>query len=274
MPIVVKEAVNSRRFSENRKGARLERIFWVHGTDDPDAAVAADGVPRIDESYGILGNLFVASREVEVHRATGDEAEGLCQVSVSYESPEHATPPPDGETEFELSTLAQTEHVVRALAQTHFPGSADVGDLIGVNGDAVEGVDIYVPKVAYREIHERTTLTKGYRRTLSELTAKVNDAPFKGWNAGEVLFLGATARRRGADPWRIDFSFAVEPNRILVVETVSGAVNAPKNGWDYIWFAQARIASNNDTEIAHRIESAHVAQVYEYGNFSKLGIGT
>lgn len=274
MAVVVKEAVESRKYRKDRKGSTLERIFWVHGTDDPDVAQDANGIPRINDRYGSLEHLFCDALSVDVLKATGVEAEGLCKVSVIYkESTRETEQPPEGEVEFEISTLAQTEHVVRALGQANYPQTADVGTLIGVNGKDVEGVDIYVPKLSYREIHERDTLADGYLSTLIDCTAKVNENGWKGFEAGELIFMGATARRRGTGPWRVEYMFAAEKTVSVPIETVSGSQNVLKGGWDYLWFTQAKIASENDSIIQHKVQSAHVAQVYGRRNFTLLGIG-
>jgi len=44
------------------------------------------------------------------------------------------------------------------------------------------------------------------------LTGRVNQAAFKGFAAGEVLFLGASGSKRGDGDWEITFNYAASPN--------------------------------------------------------------
>lgn len=276
MAITVAEAVDSRSYSDTRKGGNLERTFIVTGTDDPEEAVESEDIPQLDEVYGGFDNLRVTGRKVDILKVTGDGDEGACKVTVSYETPETSNPPPEGEDEFEFSTMAQTEQRIRALAQINYPVDIDVGDIIGVDGDEIKGVDIYVPKLVYRESHERTSLSAAYRAILADTTGKINSDDFKGFSQGEVLFLGATARRSGSNPWRIEYQFAIERNASnLSFTTTSGVQVVPeKFGWEYMWFSRAKVSSGDDTVLKNVIEGVHLAQVYDWALFKNLGIGT
>jgi len=60
-------------------------------------------------------------------------------------------------------------------------------------------VDITVPVYSFSETHYNSLafVTESYKQTLFGLTGKVNNAAFKGFAAGEVLFLGASGSKRG-----------------------------------------------------------------------------
>jgi hypothetical protein len=96
-----------------------------------------------------------------------------------------------------------------------------------------EGFDIIVPTCNFSETHyiAVASVTKAYKATLVSLTGKVNNAKFRGFAAGEVLFLGASGSQRG-DDWEITFKFSANSN----------------------------------------VKGLKVAQVYESGDFSGLGI--
>lgn len=275
MSVVVEESVESRRYRDTKKDGELERIFLVHGTDDPDVAVAHPDIPQHDDTFGTFDNIVCAERQVEVIICTGAESEGLCKVTAYYRKPENAAaPPPSGESEYEWSSMVQTEHITRAIAQTNYPSSADVGDLIGVDGDDVEGVDILIPKPTYKEAHYRTAFTTRYMQTLMALSGRVNNKAFKGSNAGEVLFLGAVVQRTGTDPWRFEYSFAMSAAASIAVQTLNGNQTVAKGGWDYLWFRRARTSSGDDSTIKQEIDSAHLAQVYFEADFRALGLGS
>ncbi len=97
----------------------------------------------------------------------------------------------------------------------------------------------------------------------------MNNAAFKGFAVGEVLFLGASGSQRGADDWEITYRFAASPNVTgLAVGPISG-IN--KKGWEYLWVRYADAEDQN--VLVKQPIAAYVEQVYELGNFSTLGIG-
>ncbi|MCK4343502.1 MAG: hypothetical protein KAY37_17450 [Phycisphaerae bacterium] len=78
---------------------------------------------------------------------------------------------------------------------------------------SVEGVDIAVPVYHFSETHylPDAIVSPAYRGTLFSLTGKVNGGAFKGFAAGECLFLGAAGAKRGSGDWEITFRFAASP---------------------------------------------------------------
>jgi len=68
---------------------------------------------------------------------------------------------------------------------------------IGVTDTGVEGVEIVVPVYNFSETHYLPDgqVTQGYKLTLFGLTGKVNNGSFRGFAAGEVLFLGASGSK-------------------------------------------------------------------------------
>jgi hypothetical protein len=85
---------------------------------------------------------------------------------------------------------------------------------IGVTADSVEGVDITVPVYHFAETHylADAVVTLAYKLTLFALTGRVNNSAFKGFAAGECLFLGAAGTKRGSGDWEVGYRFAFSPN--------------------------------------------------------------
>ena len=107
---------------------------------------------------------------------------------------------------------------------------------------------------------------------LFQLTGRVNSAPYKGFQAGECLFLGASGSKRGEEDWEISFRFAASPNKTgLSVGDIGGI---DKKGWEYLWVRYADAEDPAAKSIVKRPAAVYVEQVYEYGDFSGLGIGT
>lgn len=175
---------------------------------------------------------------------------------------------------FEMS--GGTQHVTQSLqtvAKHARPGKnpPDFKGAIGVNGDSVEGTDVTVPVFRFSETYSIPAglVTHGYKVVLFHLTGRVNNAPFKGFAAGEVLFLGASGSRRGIEKWEISYQFAASPNAVgLQVGDIAGIA---KKGWEYLWVRYGDV--EDEKVLVKQPESVHVERVYEPGNFALLGIG-
>lgn len=119
----------------------------------------------------------------------------------------------------------------------------------------------------------RTTLSNEYRATLAALTGCVNTDGFEGQAAGEVLFMGATARKRGTEMWRVDYEFAILPNQAdIPIVTESGTIHAVKKGWQYLWLQEGRKGAAANAQVEYSVDSVHVATVYPTGAFAALGL--
>ncbi len=176
-----------------------------------------------------------------------------------------------------LRLRAATQHITQSLqtiVKKAKPGETapDFKQAIGVTTEEVEGVDITVPVYSFAETHyiANSLVTGAYKLTLFALTGKVNNATFKGFAAGEVLFLGASGSKRGDDEWEITFRFAASPN--VTGMTVGDITGVDKKGWEYLW---VRYTDAEDAKVLVKQPAAvYVEKVYESGDFSGLGIGT
>jgi hypothetical protein len=141
-----------------------------------------------------------------------------------------------------------------------------------VTTDSVEGADVTIPVYNFTETHMffDAVVDQAYKLTLFNLTGRTNNAAFKGFAAGEVLFLGASGSKRGSNLWEITFRFAASPN--VSGLTVGSITGIAKSGWDYLW---VRYADAEDQKVLVKQPIAvYVERVYESGNFAGLGIGT
>jgi len=157
---------------------------------------------------------------------------------------------------------------------------------IGVSEDKVEGVEVTSPTFQFSESHRITdaVMASGYKLTVFGLTGKVNNASFKGFAAGEVLFLGADGTKRGDEDWQITYSFACSPNAVNlnVGGNTSGYYGGSggsititsKLGWDYLWVRYADFEDATAFSLVKQPIAAYVERVYQFGDFSTLLIGT
>ena len=277
MPLTITELYETFDLTEGRREGRweeeLKRRFIIKGSDDPTSAVVRKLGPQRGERYAGDGSLtlYVISRSYKILKNGG--AAGAVELNVTYGPAERLPSPTEAEDEYELSTMAETVHIEEALSQNAYPSDLNgVGRAVGVNGDKIDGVDIYVPKGTYTQTKDRQ-LNAGYLRILQDLTGKVNRSPWKFWQPGEVLFLGANAKRKGDGIWRVQYSFSIQLNAQQSINASSGVLSFFKRGWEYLWFERAKTADGSGTAVEHKIEVAHVAQVYDTREFSLLGLG-
>lgn len=269
MPITVTEKFESRR-STTGDSPSAELGYTVRGTNDDLAARSAvesaspttyDNLPR---------------QAVSVEPVGPDHWD----ATVRYAPNQQSAPPQTGESVFSFDTGGGTQHITqsRATIGTYAaPGTSapNFQGAIGVTADSVNGVDITVPVYQFSETHylPAATVTEAYKVLLFTLTGKVNNNPFKGFAAGEVLFLGASGARRGTDPqddWEISFRFAVSPNVTgLAVGPISGI---SKQGWEYLWVRYADAQDTAANAIVKRPVAAYVERVYDTANLGAMGI--
>ena len=173
-----------------------------------------------------------------------------------------------------FDTTGATVHVTQSFGTNRFGTLApDFQGAIGVSDDKVDGVDITIPAYKFSETHyiPRIFVSTSYKNTLFQLTGKVNNASFKSFAAGEVLFLGSTGQRRGREDFEITYNFAASPNIGSIVFTPDITV-LDKEGWDYMWLYYADEVDGDAHRIVRRPKAAYVERVYERGDFGLLGL--
>ncbi len=183
------------------------------------------------------------------------------------------------EPTFSFDTGGGTMHRTQSiLTFSRTPANApDFGGAIEVDNEGnVNGVDVTMPVMYFSETHyfKNSKVTTSYKKRLGELTGTMNGSSFKGYAAGEVLFLGASGTRRGdkrKDLWEISFKFAVSPNQSgLKVGTLTVS---KKYGWDYLWVRYADDVAADKKNLIKKPVAAYVERVYRIGDFGGLGIG-
>jgi hypothetical protein len=258
--ITIDEKFDSRAATEG-ESPLTELLYVVQGTDN-DGAVKSLLMATAPVTYAGL------RRDSFSIKPLGG---GIWDCSVQYAKFE-------SNSQFTFETGGGTQHINQSLQTVGMyvaPGevAANFGGAIGVNQDQIEGTDITVPVFSFTETHyiNSALVTGAYKLALFMLTGRVNGGSFKGFAAGEVLFLGASGSKRGTDDWEISFRFAASPN--VAGLSLGNITGINKQGWHYLW---VRFEDDEDTTAKKLIKkpvSAYVERVYEYGDFSALGIG-
>ncbi len=262
MAIII-EKFESREATVGIESPSVDLQFMVLGTED-DVEVKALVEATVPAFYA--GLVFQS-----YHIA--HQGGGVWEASARYGKKEPKEP---GESSFSFDTGGGTQHITQSLQTVNsyaLPGEdpPDFKGAIGVNTDSVEGTDITIPVYNFTETHyiPIPLVTGAYKAILFFLTGRVNAAPFKGFAPGEVLFMGASGSQRGQEDWEVTFRFAASPNAVnLKVGDIEGI---EKKGWEYLWVRYAD-AEDENTLVKQPI-AAYVERVYDYGDFSLLGIG-
>lgn len=272
MAVTVTETADSRAYQRGN-GSNEELRYLVEGTADETAAAAA----LATEAGTSLNGLTRLSYKVDPLRIDADDDDFCIWLgTVQFGLPQYQRAEV-GDEMYEFDTTGGTQHITQSKATTRYPtGTApNFNSAIGVTENGVEGVDIVVPAYAWSErlILEDEFVDATYKRTLSRLTGKVNNGPFRGFPKGEVLFLGARGSQRGVDgDWEVAFSFAQQRN--VTGQRIGTITDIAKEGWDYLW-VRYKPGDGGDGQTLVRTPSAvYVEQVYEYADFADLGIGT
>lgn len=244
-----------------------ELTFIVRGTDD-DVTARSELLATVPLTHDGLKRDDAEVEEI---------APGTWLATVRYASSKRSTPEA-GESSFSFETRGGSQHITQSLAtvSSYAPVGQTPPDFqgaIGVSENGVDGVDVTVPIYTFSETHhlDDADVTTAYKSTLFYLTGRINDASFKGLDAGECLFLGAAGTRRGDDPWEITFAFAGSPNvSSLTIGPIPGVA---KKGWEYLWVRYAEAEDATAKMLIRKPIAAYVEKVYRDGDFSALGIG-
>jgi hypothetical protein len=168
--------------------------------------------------------------------------------------------------------------VVTASSETRYPpGSAPSQyEAIGVDSNGVNGVDIVVPALQWQENYDvpNAYVTSNYIRGTAALTGTTNNAAFRGFSAGEVLFVGCSGShewddQKGIGPWSLTYRFVASPN--VTEQTIGDITGINKKGHEYLWVRYEDAVSANT--LLKKPKFVYVDKVYRDGDFSQLGIG-
>lgn len=190
----------------------------------------------------------------------------------------------DPDDTYEFDTTGGTQHIEQALTVIANYGSGKLTTPRGVIGydsesGEIRGMDIVVPRYDFAERHwfYNSGMTETFKKAIADTTGKVNNATFRGFAAGEVLFLGAVGGRDGdddGDRWNLLFKFARQPN--LASFTYGGISVTSKKGWEVLnpWYKRDTAATDDGkTRKVPTVVDVTVLQVYYEADFSALDIG-
>lgn len=250
----------------------IEVQYLVFGVTTEEEALTAVHGKAPAESKGLpLDSIEIDTRETnDTFRVNAIYREEEVEVGDSGGDDDDETP-----TE-SFDCGGGTKHLLYSFGQRKVYGDKDAGGAIGWNGKSgddceIAGVD--VPTAQLRETYTKpmkiSKLTTSFKRKVASLVGKVNSGSFKGWNAGEVMFLGMSysTPAKKAKKVTVSFNFAIQPNESGI--KVAGK-SVTKKGFEYVWAISKTVASSGTPKL--EVEGIYVDQVCEYASFSGLGL--
>ena len=260
--------------------AEIKYLVRKHTTKQAAIAAVLDVAPA---TYGANGE--IQFKEV---RFSGYN-QGDVEVTAYYGSDNslYADDTTEGEATMSFDCGGGTKHVTHAIKQwriingnTPSESDDDANGGIGWNGKTgseAEFAGVDVPTADMQETYTKlipvSKLTATYKKAVANLTGKVNNASFKGYDAKEVMFLGMsyTAPVKGQKKVLATYNF-----RISMKETsikISGQTyTVNKQGWQYVW-ARSQIANDPTTgKPKAQVDGVYISEVCETADFSVLGL--
>jgi hypothetical protein len=268
------EEVTSRKV---QAGVRATRSWIIRGTSDQSQAIST--LQSI--ASGNFQSLARDTVTVEPLYADANASGGVWRGIAEYRVFVRPVPAASGDSFYNFDTGGGSQHVTQSLGTmnsyaptggTAATGHGAINTRWNNGSPTVDGVDIIAPEYKFSETHyfADENITAAYKGIVFGLTGKMNNASFKGTDAGECLFLGASGQKRGSADWEITFNFGALPNKTNIA--VGDITVGTKLGWDYMWVEYE--ADVSQTSLVQKPKNVHVERVYEFGDFSTLNIGT
>jgi hypothetical protein len=282
---------DSRQATIVRKGKKAassyQKSYKIFGTADDtvlhtaiNAEISANG--RYWQYPGVTGMALMAESYSVSY--LGDNAWQLT-VNYSKDGAEDGTEPLKRARSFD--TTGGTQHITQACSvgsggtldfEKRYPSSAtNMSGAIGVDSNGVNGVDIIVPQLQWQESYDVPNgyVTSAWIRSVAGVTGTTNNAAFRGFEAGEVLFVGCSGSQewddqKGRGPWSLSFRFVASKN--VTGQTIGSISGVEKRGHEYLWVRYEDAVSGS--ALLKQPKAVYVSKVYKDSDFSALGIGT
>jgi hypothetical protein len=292
-------------------------LTWIEDGDSRQATIVRRGrkaTSTMTKSY----KLFGTANDVEVHAAVNQQigtigygwqypgvsdaqlwaesysiaflGDNAWQVTINYEKtgaePETSDPLKRSRS---FDTTGGTQHITQAESEVGYPsgfGGANYQFMaIGVDANGVNGVDIVAPQLQWQESYEvpNAYVTSNYIKSLAMVTGTTNNASFRSFAAGEVLFVGCSGSQewddqKGRGPWSLSYRFIASPNagagQTLPAKSVGDITGIEKKGHEYLWVRYEESVAGASNALLKKPKAVYVNKVYRESSFSLLGIGT
>lgn len=278
----------------NKDGSSMSRFYIVDNAESEQDAVEAayqkspDKIFEKNAKDGSNNPVGIPKQSATVVERCGERTWKV-QVDYGFNSDSSNTSDSDEDVdslpEVSFQCSASTSHIVRPYDQLlpyrnkRYPDIINPEKvMIGWNGEfgsqsQASGVDVYTGEC--REQYKRilsydTVRSSNWRRRIASCVGRANRYRFKGWNAGEAMFMGCSYNtpQRKARNVEVTFDFLIKVNEEDAV--VCGHHIGLLRGFEYAWVVMGDAVSQN--AINREIKYIFKSSVCKYADFSKLGL--
>lgn len=175
------------------------------------------------------------------------------------------------EISFEISPqtvrLTQSKETKQSVP-LHAP---NFGGGVGFADNGFEGADVFVEAFTFSitKYVPATLVTNAYIKQLRDASFHVNDAAWRGFNAGECLFMGASGARRSEDDYAMTFRFSASSN-VTGYSIDANITGINKGGWEYLWVLYDQRTHAGSGRVIKKPVAAYVERFYDSANFPSL----
>lgn len=202
-----------------------------------------------------------------------DPENGHSEFEITYGSDE----PAESILRFSFDTTGGTVRARTSRDTDSYPIASrtapDYKHAVEVSGGTPQGVDIVIPalKIVGTYKWPKGVVTIADAKALAGQTGTTNDAPWYGFEAGELLFLGATGVIDLAVANEVQYQFAASANADVSIGT--WIQNITKKGHQHLWVAFEDQEDTAAKKVVQRPLAAYVETMYLESDFEKFGIG-
>lgn len=139
---------------------------------------------------------------------------------------------------------------------------------IGVTKDGAEGTEIVIPSLRITATYTQPqgVVTSLYMMNLARFTGTVNDMPFRGFNRGELLFIGASGGDGSDTPATVSYNFIASGDATGL--SFGDIVNVAKKGHEIAWVEFMEKPEGGKPSMQPL--AVHVERVYDYVDFEAV----
>jgi len=268
----IREVIGSGSITEATKGreSTAELRYAVTGTSN---------------SQIVLGLVFGASPTVFNYLPRGDVSitptdHEVWECTVSYKMPDEEEENEDIDRPgFNFDTSGGTFHISHSLEtlqsysaiETQPPPNFKGG--INVSKDEIKGSDVIIPALRFTETHKfpAANITPTFIKNLARNTGKTNDAEWRGFEKGELLFMGCSGTYEDV-VCSITYTFRASEN--IEELSVPPFEDIAKGGHELLWIFYVDEEDDDAGELIKGPRAAYVERIYEEFDFADLNIGS
>lgn len=246
-----------------------ELTFLVYDWKNQDAAMLAvlDEAPDIHNGFAKKSITF-----------NGFQDDGL-EFSVAYNSNESVLENGESkESTLNFDCTGSTRKMLYAY-DTRIIRGPDPGNAIGWNGKSgsdmeIAGVDVPdgVSRETYSRVIKMSRLTNDYKRLLIKMRGCINLKPFKGWQKGEAMYLGATFQGVLDSKALITVNYNFQINLDESDVKIGGVNVGNKKGFEYLWAFYRAERAEGESPRRLAPDGVYLSQVARYADFGALGV--